>query len=208
MSSYGTSNERDQLPPRPSNNLEIVRQNESDFPVARSVDHLLVTNRSLSNFPRNESVGAIRRPYVFNHRSRATSTNSVNSEATADVHRDHNMAIRYRLFNRLDPGGTTLVMPDHVFLPSELFSILPFDDFKDEHGKQSSIVTIFSIWNTMMGTSLLAMPWAIHQSGFGLGVFLMIFMAFVAFYTAYRVIQSPQNLGRRVFLKFLYFLYF
>ena len=49
-------------------------------------------------------------------------------------------------------------MPDHVFVPGELFSILPFDDFKDEQGKQGSIVTIFSIWNTMMGTSLLAMP--------------------------------------------------
>jgi hypothetical protein len=199
MASYGTS---DQLPPRPSNNIDVERQNEPDFPVARSVDHLLVTNRSLSNLTRNESAGVIRRPYIFNHRSRATSTNSVNSEGTstnADLNRDHhNMAIRYRLFNRLDPGGTNLglVMPDHVFLQSELFSILPFDDFKDEHGKQSSIVTIFSIWNTMMGTSLLAMPWAIQQSGLGLGVFLMIFMAFVAAYTAYRVVESPRNLGR------------
>ncbi|GFR71206.1 sodium-coupled neutral amino acid transporter 9 homolog [Elysia marginata] len=28
---------------------------------------------------------------------------------------------------------------------------------------QSSVVTIFSMWNTMMGTSLLSMPWAIKQ---------------------------------------------
>lgn len=54
------------------------------------------------------------------------------------------MAIRYRLFNRLDPGGQTLIMPDHVFFPAELFSILPFDDFKDADGKQSSIVTVSS----------------------------------------------------------------
>jgi sodium-coupled neutral amino acid transporter 9 len=87
------------------------------------------------------------------------------------------------------------MMPDHVYLPSELFSILPFDDFKDSDGKQGSIVTIFSIWNTMMGTSLLAMPWALQQAGLGLGIFLMLFMAAIALYTAYRVIESPKGIG-------------
>ncbi|TMS38165.1 hypothetical protein L596_004946 [Steinernema carpocapsae] len=103
------------------------------------------------------------------------------------------MAIRYRLFSRLDPTGSTLTMPNHI-VPSEFFSILPFDDFKDESGKQSSIVTIFSIWNTMMGTSLLAMPWALEQAGLGWGLFLMLTMAFIAVYTAYRVIESPNDL--------------
>ncbi|KIH63604.1 hypothetical protein ANCDUO_06092 [Ancylostoma duodenale] len=79
-----------------------------------------------------------------------------------DDYRDHNMALRYRLYSRLDPGGQQLRMPDHV-IPSEYFSILPFDDMKDSSGKQSSLVTIFSLWNTMMGTSLLAMPWALQQ---------------------------------------------
>ena len=31
-------------------------------------------------------------------------------------------------------------------------------------GKQSSIITIFSLWNTMLGTSLLSMPWALQQA--------------------------------------------
>jgi hypothetical protein len=143
MASYGTApnneSSEQQFPPRPSNGLNIQRLNEPEFPVARSVDHLLISNRSLSNLNRSDSSGAIRRPYVFNHRSRATSTNSVNSDANSttnavDTNRHHNMAIRYRLFNRLDPGGQTLIMPDHVFLPAELFSILPFDDFKDQDG--------------------------------------------------------------------------
>lgn len=38
------------------------------------------------------------------------------------------------------------------------------------------------------------MPWAIQQAGLGLGVFLLIFVAFVALYTAYRVIESPKDL--------------
>lgn len=33
------------------------------------------------------------------------------------------------------------MMPNHV-IPSEFFSILPFDDFKDSEGKQGSIVTM------------------------------------------------------------------
>ena len=52
-----------------------------------------------------------RRPYVFDrHASQASLQSSTqDSVSLADYHREHNMAIRYRLFNRLDPGGTTLV---------------------------------------------------------------------------------------------------
>lgn len=48
----------------------------------------------------------------------------------------------------------------------------------------------------MMGTSLLAMPWALQQAGLGLGICLMLLMAFLALYTAYRVVQSPQGLSK------------
>ncbi|KAI6229400.1 hypothetical protein M3Y95_00527200 [Aphelenchoides besseyi] len=205
MASYGANG----VQPTRNRNMATGRldipneQNDADeFPVARSVDHLLIRNRSLANMPRSDSSGAFRRPYVFNTRSRATSTTSATSEMTpaanAELYRHENMAIRYRLFNRLDPGGQTLLMPDHVYLPSELFSILPFDDFKDSDGKQNSLVTIFSIWNTMMGTSLLAMPWALQQAGLGLGVFLILFIGSVALFTAYRVIESPKNLAMQV----------
>jgi hypothetical protein len=30
----------------------------------------------------------------------------------------------------------------------------------EEGGKQSSFVTIFSCWNTMLGTAIVALPWA------------------------------------------------
>lgn len=47
----------------------------------------------------------------------------------------------------------------------------------------------------MMGTSLLAMPWALQQAGLVLGVLLMAAMAFLALYTAYRVVESPLGLS-------------
>ncbi|KAF8373924.1 hypothetical protein PRIPAC_80353 [Pristionchus pacificus] len=133
--------------------------------------------------------------------SGATGSGLASSEdmqrAHAEASRAHNMAIRYRLFNRLDPGGETLRMPDHV-IPSQYFSILPFDDFMDSSGKQGSFVTIFSLWNTMMGTSLLAMPWAMQQAGLVLGIGLMLSIAALCLFTAYLVVQSPKGLAMEV----------
>lgn len=73
--------------------------------------------------------------------SRAASIISIRSTTEQERREHHNMAIRYRFFNRLDPGGSRLIMPDHV-LPDQFFSILPFDDFRDDGGKQGSIVTM------------------------------------------------------------------
>jgi solute carrier family 38 (sodium-coupled neutral amino acid transporter), member 9 len=45
---------------------------------------------------------------------------------------------------------------------------------------------------------MLAIPWAINQSGLVLGVVLMFVMAAVSFYTAYRIVQSPGALGKHL----------
>uniref|UniRef100_A0A914EHN2 Amino acid transporter transmembrane domain-containing protein n=1 Tax=Acrobeloides nanus TaxID=290746 RepID=A0A914EHN2_9BILA len=195
MASYGTIE---------SPGTAIIPVEQEEVPISRSIDHFLIPSvreaRQSSNIPTSDSAPQFhRRPYLFSPDiSRNASSHSLisaqdSSITPVDIHREHNMAIRYRFFNRLDPGGTRLIMPEHVIPPS-LFSVLPFDEFKDQEGKQGSLVTIFSIWNTMMGTSLLAMPWALNQAGLVFGIFLMLAMAFIAVYTAYRVVQSPQNL--------------
>ncbi|KIH52248.1 hypothetical protein ANCDUO_17652, partial [Ancylostoma duodenale] len=81
-----------------------------------------------------------RQPYLFTGGLGLSREGSMVSLHSEDDYRDHNMALRYRLYSRLDPGGQQLRMPDHV-IPSEYFSILPFDDMKDSSGKQSSLVT-------------------------------------------------------------------
>lgn len=55
--------------------------------------------------------------------------------------------------------------------------------------KHSSIVTIFSIWNTIMGTSILTIPWAIHQAGFFLAISLMLGATAICLYTAWRILK-------------------
>ena len=67
-------------------------------------------------------------------------------------------------------------------------------------GEQSSLVTILSVWNTMMGSSVLAMPWAIQQAGFGLGLGLMLFMCTLAYYTC-RIILASGEGGRSEFCR-------
>ena len=46
-----------------------------------------------------------------------------------------------------------------------------------------------TIWNTMMGTSLLAVPWAIQQSGLATGLALVFFMTIISYSTAFIIID-------------------
>ncbi|KAK5967203.1 hypothetical protein GCK32_000216 [Trichostrongylus colubriformis] len=158
-------------------------------------DEPLITNtRSSSGVLSPSSVPSrLRQPYLFTGGLGLSREGSLASLHSDDDFRDHNMALRYRLYSRIDPGGQQLRMPDHV-IPSEYFSILPFEEMKDRSGKQNSLVTIFSIWNTMMGTSLLAMPWALQQAGVFFGIFLMLSIALLCFYTAFLVVDSPRGI--------------
>jgi len=78
-------------------------------------------------------------------------------------------------------------------LPSQLFLIIP----KESDEKQSSLVTIFSIWNTMMGTSLLSIPWAINQAGFTLAIILLILMAGICLYSCYLILKCAEETAKR-----------
>ncbi|XP_077863238.1 neutral amino acid transporter 9-like [Saccoglossus kowalevskii] len=117
------------------------------------------------------------------------SSSSINSsEITTEEHQRASATYsRYKYYSKLSPPqDDTLAIPDHIVPPS-FFLLLPGRAAK---GKQSSIVTIFSVWNTMMGTSLLSMPWAIGEAGLILGIVILIVMAGLTLYTCYRVVSS------------------
>ncbi|KAJ8039714.1 Sodium-coupled neutral amino acid transporter 9-like [Holothuria leucospilota] len=143
----------------------------------------------------NELVQTKKRRKPFHYSSIPTYINNDGTVQTpVDVHTAATYN-RYRYYSRLGhPQDNTLAIPDHV-LPSYIFSVnVPFiASMRDREGKQSSLITIFSIWNTMMGTSLLSMPWAIHQAGFAMGIFFLISMAGITLYTCYRVVQSVSK---------------
>ncbi|KAG9461797.1 hypothetical protein GDO78_015726, partial [Eleutherodactylus coqui] len=67
------------------------------------------------------------------------------------------------------PSEQSLIAPDHVIpAPEEIYVYSPLGTALKINGgdgseKNSSVVTIFMIWNTMMGTSILSIPWGIKQ---------------------------------------------
>ncbi|XP_064624840.1 neutral amino acid transporter 9-like [Lineus longissimus] len=158
----------------------------------------LVRNPSASVSSLGSSIGGrgpdgkIRRPLQY-HSINPTTEHRVIQQNHGD--QEQASIHRYKYYSKLAPHQESrLLMPDHI-VPSAYFLILPV---KPAKGQQSSIITIFSIWNTLMGTSILSMPWAIAEAGFGLGICLLLFMCGLSLYTAYRVMKSPEGLDIEV----------
>ncbi|XP_043289379.1 sodium-coupled neutral amino acid transporter 9-like [Venturia canescens] len=82
---------------------------------------------------------------------------------------------------------------DRIRLPS----ILDIDTSLqlDPKPKQSSLVTIFSIWNTILGSSLLTMPWGFLMAGLIPGFFMLLVMSGLCLYTAYRLLRIHKYHG-------------
>jgi len=86
--------------------------------------------------------------------------------------------------------------PDHV-LPASFFTVVipgfgmaqGDENTADSEGKCSSLVTIVSIWNTMMGTSLLSIPWAVGKSGLAGALIIGIAMALISCFTAIEIVE-------------------
>eukprot|EP00040_Diaphanoeca_grandis_P012866 m.65038 g.65038 ORF g.65038 m.65038 type:complete len:611 (+) comp23511_c0_seq1:188-2020(+) len=95
---------------------------------------------------------------------------------------------RMKYFAKIAPANqrNALIMPKHA-VPKSVYN------FGTAPGTQSSIVAILSIWNTMMGTSILAVPWAIAQAGFVLGIMMVICMALLCGYTCSLILRHGEN---------------
>uniref|UniRef100_A0A673XNX9 Neutral amino acid transporter 9 n=1 Tax=Salmo trutta TaxID=8032 RepID=A0A673XNX9_SALTR len=111
------------------------------------------------------------------------------------------LSSRVHYYSRLTAASDRLLSPpDHVIpCPEELYVYSPLGmAFKvtggDGGAKNPSIVTIFAIWNTMMGTSILSIPWGIKQAGFTLGIILLISMGLLTLYCCLRVLKSPKSI--------------
>eukprot|EP00457_Paulinella_chromatophora_P005312 gb/GEZN01005328.1/.p1 GENE.gb/GEZN01005328.1/~~gb/GEZN01005328.1/.p1 ORF type:complete len:600 (-),score=49.98 gb/GEZN01005328.1/:21-1796(-) len=64
-----------------------------------------------------------------------------------------------------------------------------------KRGKQSSFTTILSIWNTMLGSSLVAMPWAVSQAGLYGGALTILVMMFACLYTCALVVKHGRGMS-------------
>lgn len=111
------------------------------------------------------------------------------------------LSSRVHYYSRLTGSSDRLLAPpDHV-IPSleDIYIYSPLGTaFKvqggDSTAKNPSIVTIFAIWNTMMGTSILSIPWGIKQAGFTLGIIIIVLMGLLTLYCCYRVLKSTKSI--------------
>uniref|UniRef100_A0A8C0V7M3 Neutral amino acid transporter 9 n=1 Tax=Cyanistes caeruleus TaxID=156563 RepID=A0A8C0V7M3_CYACU len=125
---------------------------------------------------------------------------SVNDDVQRVTDEASAMNKRIHYYSRLtSPADRALIAPDHVLpAPDEIYVYSPLgtafkvDSCTDGYGKNSSLVTIFMIWNTMMGTSILSIPWGIKQAGFTSGIILILLMGILTLYCCYRVVKSRQ----------------
>uniref|UniRef100_A0A3P9K530 Neutral amino acid transporter 9 n=1 Tax=Oryzias latipes TaxID=8090 RepID=A0A3P9K530_ORYLA len=108
---------------------------------------------------------------------------------------------RLHYYSRLTGSSDPLLSPpNHVVpQPEEIYIYSPLGiAFKipegDQTSKNSSLISIFAIWNTMMGTSILSIPWGIKQAGFTLGVVILVLTGLLTLYCCYIVLKSPRTI--------------
>lgn len=108
---------------------------------------------------------------------------------------------RLHYYSRLTGSSDAVLSPPNHVIPTaeDIYIYCPLGTaFKvpdrDPASKNPSIVTIFAIWNTMMGTSILSIPWGIKQSGFTLGIIILILTGLLMLYCCYIVIKSPKGI--------------
>uniref|UniRef100_A0A3Q3IUF3 Neutral amino acid transporter 9 n=1 Tax=Monopterus albus TaxID=43700 RepID=A0A3Q3IUF3_MONAL len=91
----------------------------------------------------------------------------------------------------LSPPDHVIPQPEEIYIYSPLGTAIKVQG-SDHSSKNPSIITIFAIWNTMMGTSILSMPWGIKQAGFTLGILIIIFTGLLMLYCCYIILKSPK----------------
>ncbi|XP_076875828.1 neutral amino acid transporter 9 [Brachyhypopomus gauderio] len=138
----------------------------------------------------------LRRPFHVEPRNIVEDSAQERISAEASV-----LSSRVHYYSRLTGSSDRLLAPpDHVIPPpEEIYIYSPLGTaFKVQGGegtaKNPSIVTIFAIWNTMMGTSILSIPWGMKQAGFTLGIITVILMGLLTLYCCYRVLKSTQSI--------------
>lgn len=93
----------------------------------------------------------------------------------------------------LSPPNHVIPRPEEIYVYSPLGTAFKVTS-SDQSSKNPSIITIFAIWNTMMGTSILSIPWGIKQAGFTMGILILIFTGLLLLYCCYIVLKSPKSI--------------
>jgi hypothetical protein len=76
--------------------------------------------------------------------------------------------LRMRFYGKIREKGefsTSFISPPAHWIHSNIFSVDPKFDENDAPKKVKSIVTILSVWNTMVGSSIVSVPNCVYNAG-------------------------------------------
>jgi hypothetical protein len=62
-----------------------------------------------------------------------------------------------------------------------------------------SPVYSFAVWNTIMGSSLLTMPWGVQNAGLLMGIITIVLMGGLCLYTTHKILQVQMRHGKSDF---------
>ena len=108
------------------------------------------------------------------------------------LERSHPLYSRMKYYNRLTPSAES---SHHFRAPQHIVwgGVSPYALF-DTSGKQaSSFSTVFSIWNVMVGSGLLVMPWAFQNAGLVGGSLVLALVGLGCFYTACIIVEHSHG---------------
>eukprot|EP00727_Mastigamoeba_balamuthi_P011015 m51a1_g6536 hypothetical protein (740) ;mRNA; r:33905-41827 len=94
------------------------------------------------------------------------------------------------------PPGTATPPPALVSEGSEEMLMVEQADRKQQPRKEglaATFTTIFAVWNTMIGSSLLSFPWGFTNAGLAGGIAVVVAMGFVTWYTMYLVLINGEG---------------
>jgi sodium-coupled neutral amino acid transporter 9 len=57
----------------------------------------------------------------------------------------------------------------------------------------------FAVWNTIMGSSLLTMPWGMQNAGLLMGIITIVIMGGLCLYTTHKILQVQMRHGKSDF---------
>lgn len=111
----------------------------------------------------------------------------------------------FRHMNPGDVGDSFLRRSEELALPIYMPMLGVEKDETGETKKSGSISIILSCWNTMVGSAVVALPWAFQSSGIVLGVMVSFVSFVVSFYTCALILETAKHDDDYIFTLKKYF---
>lgn len=126
-----------------------------------------------------------------------TDASMAQNQTTSLSPRSQDKELRMRYYMSIKGKGEfseTFIKPPAHWLNENLFVINQgFGDEEKKEKKNSSFITILSVWNTMIGSSIMSFPYCAKNAGIIPTMVLSIIYCLICFYTCQVIVKTGGN---------------